>query len=715
MGYAFISYSTKNQSHADSMRALLKKHKIDSWMAPYDIPIGSKYAMVINRAVKDCSCFILLLTDHAQNSVWVAKEVERAINYRKPIIPIQLEDLVLNDEFELYISSDQIVALPKIDESPTMAKILQGISAHTGISSSNSEPISEHVPKIEEDPIFMQKPQAISARKPNARTHARKLAEISSSSDFSNAASEKLSNYIDKLIEETSPVEENGNSDNNTDFSDYHLPSPEFLDESNDYLDTESIEYETKLAGEQLIQLLDDFKINTTLKKIDYGPRVTRYHIVPAKGVSINRIDRLNDDIALTLSAESVRIETPIPGTSAVGIEIPNKISSTVTLRELVDSKEFNLSTSKTCVCVGKSVDGTPIYSDIAKMAHAIIAGTTGMGKSVFINSMIASILYKARPDEVKFILIDPKKVEFSIYRDMPHLLVPIITEAKQTAGALAWAISEMNRRYELMANQMTKSVDSYNAKVIENPKLGAPLPKIVIIIDELSDLMIQLRDPIEYYIMLLAQKSRAAGIHLIIGTQRPTTDVITGIVKANIPTRISCKVASYSDSRTILDQGGAERLLNNGDMLFALPGSSPIRVQGAFVSENETSKIVEFIKSQTNGVHYDRDALIGISNEVNKLNSNDNAKSSDTYDDDPFKKFMRDENFIEAVSIAIDNGAVSTSFLQRKLRIGYGKAAQYIDAMEALEIIGCASGPKPRDILITMDEWSKKLDSTKG
>ena len=495
------------------------------------------------------------------------------------------------------------------------------------------------------------------------------------------------------------------------DFSNYKLPPLELLKKSPEE-DWDSINREIQFGGEQLINTLDSFNIKATIRGMEHGPRITRYSIVPAKGVRVNQIEKLADDIALALAAESIRIEAPIPGKSAVGVEVPNKAPSLVTLRDLLEADEFVSDESKTCVCIGKSVEGSLVYADIGKMPHALIAGATGMGKSVCINALITSMLYKARPDEVKFIMIDPKKVEFAPYAGLPHLLIPVVTDPKQAAGALMWAVDEMNKRYDIIEQLRVKNIDSYNRKIAENPELGAPMSKIVIFIDELNDLMVQVRDPVENLIMLLAQKSRAAGIHLVIGTQRPSVDVLTGVIKANIPTRIACKVSSGIDSRTILEKTGAEKLIGKGDMLFAFPGKEPKRVQGAFVSDGETEAIVDFIKSQVKGEIYDEQALEDIKRAAQKCDKSKNG--DDGFDDDDDEGsgvgYLHDRKFLNAVELAVRNGSVATSFLQRKLHIGYGKAAQYIDIMEDLGVVGEKNGSKARDVLISMDEWNEKL-----
>ena len=495
------------------------------------------------------------------------------------------------------------------------------------------------------------------------------------------------------------------------DYSKYKFPPLDLL-KPGVVEDNEQINDEIQQSAEKLINTLESFAIKATVRGIERGPRITRYSIVPAKGIRVNQIEKLSDDLAMALAAESIRIEAPIPGKSAVGIEVPNQKSSIVSLRELIESENFTESNSKTTVCIGKSVEGTSVFGDLADMPHLLIAGATGMGKSVCMNSLIMSILYKARPDEVKFIMIDPKKVEFAPYNGIPHLLVPVVTEPKQAAGALCWAVDEMNKRYEIIEKLSVRGIDSYNEKVKEDPSKGAPMPKIIIFIDELNDLMIQVRDPVENLIMLIAQKARAAGIHLVIGTQRPSVNVITGVIKANIPSRIACKVSSGVDSRTIIEQIGAEKLIGKGDMLFAPGGKpNPKRVQGAFVSEKETESIVEFVKKQFKGDLYDEQAMEDMKRATQRCDKSKNGDSDDDDDDcEAGFGYLHDRKFLQAVELAIRNGSVATSFLQRKLHIGYGKAAQYIDIMEDLGIVGEKNGSKAREILISMQEWNEKL-----
>ena len=494
------------------------------------------------------------------------------------------------------------------------------------------------------------------------------------------------------------------------DFSRYQTPPVNLLglDPVTDD-DTSEINENTKI----LIDTLASFNVTASIKGVDRGPRITRYEVVPARGVKVNAITQLYNDICLNLAKEGIRMEAPIPGKSAIGFEIPNQYPKNVRLRELLECDEFINAKSKTFVAIGKDVAGNPVFGDISKYPHALICGATGMGKSVCINSILISMLYRARPDEVRLIMVDPKKVEFKMYSGIPHLLIPVITESKQAAGALMWAVEEMERRYELIEKFNVRNLDAYNEKVTENPSLGEKLPKIVIVIDELADLMMMVRDPVEDLIMRIAQKARAAGIHLIIGTQRPSVQVITGSIKANIPTRMSCKVTSQVDSRTVFDTAGAEKLLNRGDMLYSTTDRpKAFRVQGAFVSDSEVESIMEFLKSQTPEGSYDDEVFAEINKAAQKCgNKKSGGVSADDFDDDTDDTgYYNDQQFLDAVELAIRSGKVSTSLLQRKLSIGYGKAAKYIDAMEEIGIVSEPKGQKPRDVLLSMDEWHEKL-----
>ena len=454
----------------------------------------------------------------------------------------------------------------------------------------------------------------------------------------------------------------------------------------------------------RLQKTLYSFGVQAKVENVSVGPAITRYELKPAEGVRVSKIANLADDIALNLAAETIRIEAPIPGKQAVGIEVPNTEKETVHFRDVVESDAFQDSKSKLSVALGKDVAGNMEIADIAKMPHALIAGATGSGKSVCINTIITSIIYKAKPSEVKFVMVDPKVVELSVYNGIPHLLIPVVTDPKKAAGALAWAVQEMDNRYNVFAQKGVRDLKGYNALAEKEEGTGT-LPQIVIIIDELADLMMVAAKEVEDSICRLAQKARAAGMHLIIATQRPSVDVITGIIKANIPSRIAFAVSSQVDSRTILDQVGAEKLLGKGDMLFYPSGApKPVRVQGAFVSDEEVEKIVSFVKS--NGVAtYNDDILDSIenSNKTDKELADEAAAGED--DTDPL---LRD-----AIDVVVETGQASTSFIQRRFKVGYARAGRIIDQMEERGVISGYQGSKPRQVLMSLEKLQElKMNS---
>ncbi len=460
----------------------------------------------------------------------------------------------------------------------------------------------------------------------------------------------------------------------------------------------------------KLVETLRSFKVRTRIVNISRGPTITRYELAPEEGVKVRSIVNLVDDIALNLATSGVRIEAPIPGKAAVGIEVPNKVVATVWLRELFENPRFAQNQSKVCVSLGMDVAGEPIFMDIAKMPHVLIAGATGMGKSVCINCILMSLLFKATPDEVKLILIDPKKVELNIYNGLPHLLVPVVSEPKKAAGALHWAVTEMERRYELIEGEGVRDLKSYNAAIADDPD-KEQLPQIVIVIDEFADLMMTAPDDVEDSVCRIAQKARAAGMHLIIGTQRPQVSVITGLIKANIPSRIAFTVSSQIDSNTILGMGGAERLIGRGDMLFAPVGmAKPLRVQGAFVTEQEVEAVCDFIKRQTGEGEYDTDVMAGIEREAARCDKPKKGGGSfdDAADDD--SDFEGDSMLKPAIELAVESGKISTSLIQRRLQLGYGRAAKLIDRMEEMGIVSAPEGQKPRKVLISKQEYMEMV-----
>lgn len=469
---------------------------------------------------------------------------------------------------------------------------------------------------------------------------------------------------------------------------------------------------ELRQNAQRLVDTLQSFGVQTRIIDISRGPAVTRYELQPSAGVKISKITNLADDIALNLASAGVRIEAPIPNKAAVGIEVPNRKVTPVTLREVVDSPEFAEAKSKVTVALGRDISGSLVLTNIAKMPHLLIAGATGSGKSVCINSIIMSILFKAKPDEVKLILIDPKVVELGVYNGLPHLVIPVVTDPKKAAGALGWAVTEMLNRYKLFAAHNVRDIASFN-RFVENaeaspkpppenepaPPQLSKLPHYVIIVDELADLMMAAPSEVEDSICRLAQMARAAGMHLIIATQRPSVDVITGVIKANIPSRIAFAVSSQIDSRTILDMGGAEKLLGMGDMLFSPVGSSkPTRVQGCFVSDEEIERVVTYINSAITP-QYDDQILEEIDKHTPVGKGNASGASSASGGDE-------DEMLAPAIECVIETGMASTSLLQRKLKLGYARAARIIDEMEGRGIIGPYEGSKPRAVLISKERW---------
>ena len=512
----------------------------------------------------------------------------------------------------------------------------------------------------------------------------------------------------------------------------YHYPPVQLLKPNTSNNDKSAME-ELETNSRKLIDTLTSFGVNASIINICRGPSVTRYELQPAPGVKISKITNLADDIALNLAANGVRIEAPIPGKAAVGIEVPNKVVSMVSMRELIDSDKFRRAKSKLTAVLGRDIEGEIVVTDIAKMPHLLIAGTTGSGKSVCVNSILISILYKATPDEVKLLLIDPKMVEFSKYKGIPHLLVPIVSDAKKAAGALGWAVNEMLNRYKIFSEYDCKDIDSYNHLIEKNLRYmdehppveneegeliqpvmeinGLPVAKekmsrVVIAIDELADLMMAAPSEVEDSICRLAQMARAAGMHLILATQRPTVNVITGLIKANVPSRISLKVSSNMDSRTILDVGGGEKLIGRGDMLFSPVGApKPIRVQGCYASEEEIEGVTAYIKKSSKA-EYNAE----IEESIKRIAAEElNGKKKDQGGDGDSDGLDVDAKMEEAIQCVIEAGQASTSLIQRRLKVGYARAGRMIDDMEQLGIVGPHQGSKPRDVLMTYNEWLER------
>lgn len=558
-----------------------------------------------------------------------------------------------------------------------------------------------------------------------------------SNEDIAKADEENIHNAENNNSEESSFEEELENAgyspveiEEKKEKPEYHFPPVQLLSLSKNNNDRNASE-EMHNNAKKLIDTLDSFNVKASIVNICRGPSVTRYELSPAPGVKISKITNLSDDIALNLAANGVRIEAPIPGKAAVGIEVPNKVVSMVTMRELIDSDEFRRGKSKLTCVLGKDISGEIVVTDLSKLTHLLIAGTTGSGKSVCVNSILMSILYKAKPDEVKLLLIDPKMVEFTKYRSIPHLLIPVVTDAKKAAGALGWAVSEMEQRYKILSEYYCKNIDAYNELIDENLKYmaenppvenedgelvqpvlernGLPVPKekmprIVIAIDELADLMMAAPSEVEEYIARLAQKARAAGMHLLVATQRPTVNVITGLIKANIPSRIALKVSSNIDSRTILDFSGAEKLIGRGDMLFLPVGApKPMRVQGCYASDEEIEGVTNYIK-KSSSAQYNAE----IEEKIKRIAAEEIAQGKRN-DDRGGEDIEIDSKMEDAIKCVIEAGQASTSLIQRRLKVGYARAGRMIDDMEQMGIVGPHQGSKPRDVLMTYNEWLER------
>ena len=526
-----------------------------------------------------------------------------------------------------------------------------------------------------------------------------------------------LKDYIPVAAVTAAAVAVSGNSDNTVDkdktsqeasletieiedfktsASGYTLPPVELLKQGK----TSSKKSSENLAenARLLEETLKSFNVEAKVVNVTKGSSVTRYEIQPAIGVKVSRIVSLSDDIALNLRARSIRIEAPIPGKAAVGIEVENETRETVTIREMIDSREFKREASKLAFAVGKDISGRPVVADLAKMPHLLIAGATGSGKSVCINTIIASILYRATPDEVRLIMVDPKMVELGNYNGIPHLLIPVVTDPNKAAAALNWAVAEMTNRYKKFAENNVRDLKSYNALMKREKKSEEIMPQIVIIIDELADLMMVASSQVEQAISRLTQLARAAGMHLIVATQRPSVDVVTGLIKANIPSRIAFMVSSQIDSRTIIDMAGAEKLVGNGDMLYKPQDiDKPLRIQGPYISDDEVMNLIRFVKSQVEDENYDSEIAETIEKGDVSVASND----------------QEDELMDEAIMTVIDAGQASVSMLQRKFRIGYNRAARIIEDMQSLGVIGPPDGSRPRSVLWSIEDYNTKRQST--
>lgn len=551
-----------------------------------------------------------------------------------------------------------------------------------------------------EEPKTSDSPSPSTAPKNEKETPKSELSEIEQAIiDYNREIEEK--NRRNGIVLET----ENGQqTSEHVCAEEYILPPPALLNEPKRSATDENINAEIEHNAATLVNALKSFGVSTNFLQAVRGPSVTRYELQPATGVKISKITGLVDDISLNLATAGIRIEAPIPNKAAVGIEVPNKEKDTVYIREMIDSDTFRKCESRLGAALGKNISGDVVICNIAEMPHILIAGTTGAGKSVCVNSIIMSILFRSTPEEVRLVMIDPKAVEFMIYNGIGHLLLPVVTDPKKAAGALAWACTEMDNRYNTLSENNVRDIKAYNKLAASREDLE-PMAQVVIFIDELADLMMCAKNDVEASICRLAQKARAAGMHLVVATQRPSVDVITGLIKSNIPSRIALKVASQVDSRTIIDTAGAEKLLGKGDMLYkSVTMPMPTRVQGCWVSDDEVERVTEFIKNKF-ALEYDENVMNEIDRQAEKVGGGDKDKDGGFNGD----LDVSDEKLDEAIDVVFANGGASTSALQRRLNVGYGRAARLIDMMEQMGIVGAPEGNKPRQLLMSKESWYER------
>lgn len=611
------------------------------------------------------------ISEQAENAYQSRIDREPAEHTEKPLKVLK--------GFSVDIPVDDIPEKRNIKKETLDEKQRKVVDTYYGGSPAAEEPEPEKAPEKEETPERRDIDGALKAAREEAEVQKEQIKE----------ETEKFTEHIEENEADT--------EDNNS----YKFPPLSLLKETKN---TNGAALSAELDGtaDKLVETLKSFGVDTRVVDISRGPTVTRYELQPSAGVKISKITNLADDIALNLATAGVRIEAPIPNKAAVGIEVPNKASAVVGVRGILESPAFSSAKSKLTVALGRDIGGNAIVADIGKMPHGLIAGATGSGKSVCINSIIISLLYKASPDEVKLLMIDPKVVELGIYNGIPHLLVPVVTDPRKAAGALGWAVSEMEKRYKMFADRGVRDLAGYNRFVesLNDPEVKQ-MPHIVIIIDELADLMMTAPNEVEDSINRIAAKARAAGMHLIIATQRPSVDVVTGVIKANIPTRIAFAVSSHIDSRTILDTAGAEKLLGRGDMLFSPVGSSkPKRIQGCFVSDEEVEAVVEYVKGD-HTADYDDDVMVEIERQAAVDKKQKTGLPEDGPGDDPMLN--------DAIRVVVENGMASTSLLQRKLKLGYARAARIVDEMEQRGVVGPYEGSKPRKVLITKDQLMER------
>lgn len=620
------------------------------------------------------------------------------IGAKAPLVPPRLtdEDYKRNKE----LSEENTADNPDPDFKPASEENSEQLvlSTETAADTENTAAVSEQTAEANKD-----KPSPENEEKKEPQNE---VSEIQQAIDDYKKEIEEKNRKNGVIVETVVNTEENGQQVMDqvvTSVEEYVLPPVLLLNEVKRSSTDENISSEIEHNATTLVETLKSFNVSTKFLQAVRGPSVTRYELQPATGVKISKITGLVDDISLNLATAGIRIEAPIPNKAAVGIEVPNKEKDTVFIREMIDSDTFRKCESKLGAALGKNISGDVVICNIAEMPHILIAGTTGAGKSVCVNSVIMSILFRSTPEEVRLVMIDPKAVEFMIYNGIGHLLLPVVTDPKKAAGALAWACTEMDKRYNILSENNVRDIKAYNKLALTREDLP-PMPQVVIFIDELADLMMCAKNDVEASICRLAQKARAAGMHLVVATQRPSVDVITGLIKSNIPSRIALKVASQVDSRTIIDTAGADKLLGKGDMLYkSVTMPMPMRVQGCWVSDEEVERVTEFIKNKF-ALEYDENVMDEIDRQAERVGGEDKEKTTFNGDLD-----ISDDKLDEAIDVVFANGGASTSALQRRLNVGYGRAARLVDMMEQMGIVGPQDGNKPRQLLMSKESWYER------
>lgn len=650
-------------------KAIVNEQKQES--EEYLVKIGAKSAVVPPRLTDD---------DYRTNE----SEEEKT----EP----QTEQSVINNETEAAKTEPEQITVQENITVSAEEKAEESVSSEENASAAESE----------NTPAAESAPEENKAAEPKSE-----ISEIEQAIIDYNREIEEKNRKKGIVVETAGNTEENGQQGTDriaASVEEYILPPVTLLNEIKRTATDENINAEIEHNATTLVNALKSFGVSTNFLQAVRGPSVTRYELQPATGVKISKITGLVDDISLNLATAGIRIEAPIPNKAAVGIEVPNKEKDTVYIREMIDSDTFRKCESKLGAALGKNISGDVVICNIAEMPHILIAGTTGAGKSVCVNSIIMSILFRSTPEEVRLVMIDPKAVEFMIYNGIGHLLLPVVTDPKKAAGALAWACTEMDKRYNLLSENNVRDIKAYN-KLAASREDMEPMPQVVIFIDELADLMMCAKNDVEASICRLAQKARAAGMHLVVATQRPSVDVITGLIKSNIPSRIALKVASQVDSRTIIDTAGADKLLGKGDMLYkSVTMPMPTRVQGCWVSDDEVERVTEFIKNKF-ALEYDENVMNEIDRQAERVGGDDKNKG-DTFNGD---LDISDDKLDEAIDVVFANGGASTSALQRRLNVGYGRAARLVDMMEQMGIVGPQDGNKPRQLLMSKESWYER------